>query len=386
MRRVVRVVRVVVVVGGLVVLSLAAWSVAIGPVAAWRVVTHGTTTVWDHLAYPGRDLEPASEPSPWPGPPAPLEPAPVVVDGASVTLEERLITSESLAFVVVRDGALTYEWYADGHDASIPSMLFSVTKSILSLLVGAAIDDGLIGGVDDPVTDYLPELADRGFDQVTLEQLLRMDSAVDYTESDNPFGEHVRFNYTDRLEEAILGLRVRDRPDEGFTYRSGDNALLGLVLARVLGERSISGYLQDRLREPLGMEHAARWSTDHEGGLERTWCCLATTARDLARVGQLVLDRGDWQGQQLIAEDWFDASVAPGFAPARWPAEYDGSPLANYGYQWWLTDHGATVSLGKDGQYLYVDRDHRTVIVRLGTSQGGASWVDTLRQVAAGQR
>ena len=106
-------------------------------------------------------------------------------------------------------------------------MLFSASKSITSLLIGAATDDGLIGSVLDPVTTYLPELADGGFDRVTIEDLLRMDSNLDYIEDDNPFGIHVEFNYTADLEGDILNLELRDEPDEAFRYKSGDNAVLG---------------------------------------------------------------------------------------------------------------------------------------------------------------
>ena len=128
-----------------------------------------------------------------------------------------------------------------------------------------------------------------------------MDMASTHVENDNHFGILVRFNYTADLENAILGLPRRDRPDEQFIYRSGDSALLGLVLARTLGDRSVSSYLQERLVDPPRMEHGGVWSIDRDGGLERTWCCLAMTARDLARVGQLALDRGQWDQGRVVS-------------------------------------------------------------------------------------
>jgi CubicO group peptidase (beta-lactamase class C family) len=261
-------------------------------------------------------------------------------------------------------------------------MVFSVTKSVLSLLVGAAIDDGIIGSVDDAVTDYLPEMSDAGFDGVTLEDLLRMDTDLAYVEDDNPFGIHVEFNYTDDLTGDILALGLRDEPDEVFRYKSGDNAILGLVLHRALGDLSITEYLHERLWEPLGAESGGIWSTDHEDGLERTWCCLAVSAPDLARLGQLAIQEGSWAGKQLIPADWLRASFAPGYDSNRWPADYADSPLESYGYQWWLTDEGARLALGKDGQYLYLDPKRSVVIVRLGDTQGGISWIPILEQVA----
>lgn len=366
---------------GLILVTMATWAIAIGPVAAWRVLTHGTTTVWDHLEYPGRDLSPSPTPFRWPQAVEQLQPPDVLVEGAALPLESLLVDRDALAFLVIDNGELVYEWYASGHSADQPSMVFSVTKSIFSLLFGAAIDDGLIGSVDDPVTAYLPELDEAGFSSVTLEDLLRMDSSMNYVEDDNPFGIHVEFNYTADLTTAILALQVREQPEPVFRYKSGDNALLGLVLARVLGDESITGYLQDRLWIPLGAEAGGVWSTDDDGGLERTWCCLALTARDLARFGQLVLEGGEWQGQRLLSPEWLVASFEAGFGAQRWPSDYDESPAVNYGYEWWLTED-AFVALGKGGQYLYIDPSRRVLVVRLGQTDGGIGWIDILRQVA----
>jgi len=365
----------------LAVIVLAAWSLAIGPVAVWRVLTHGTTTVWDHLEYPGRELSPSASPDPWPLAADPMSPPDVVVEGAAVPLVSLLADRDTLAFLVVDQGEVAYEWYAPGHGSDTPSMVFSVTKSIFSLLLGAAIDDGLIGSAADPVTLWVPELADRGFEMVTIADLLRMDSNLDYVEGDNPFGIHVEFNYTPDLTDSIMALRVKDEPDPQFRYKSGDNALLGLVLDRALGNETITGYLGERLWNPLGAEHSGIWSTDREEGLERTWCCLALTARDLARFGQLVLNHGEWDDQQLLSATWLEASFQPSYRTGRWPTDYADSPLVNYGYQWWLTED-ARVALGKGGQYLYVDPVRQVVIVRLGETQGDLGWVDILRQVA----
>lgn len=365
---------------GLLGLTMAAWAVAIGPEAMWRVLTHGTTTVWDHLEYPGRSTTASPFPLPWA---TRMTSEPMVsVEGEERILSEVLAERDALSFLVVQDGSLVYEWYAPDHDSATPSMLFSASKSVTSLLVGAAIEDELIEAVSDPVSRYVPELTDGGFDQVSIEDLLRMDSNSTYVESDNPFGVHVEFNYSADLEADILGLGVRDEPDIEFTYKSGDNAILGLILDRVLAPASITDYLQSRLLDPMGAEDTGIWSTDDSDGLERTWCCLALTARDFARFGQLALDRGNWNGTQLLPADWFEASFTPGYTADEWPADYDASRLTNYGYQWWLVGEEAVVAIGKDGQYLYVDFGGDLVIVRTGTSQGGIGWVDILAQLA----
>ena len=258
-----------------------------------------------------------------------------------------------------------------------------MTIAEIAAFLKGVTDDGLIGSVVDPVTTYLPELADGGFDRVTVEDLLRMDSNLDYIEDDNPFGIHVEFNYTADLEGDILNLQLRDEPDEAFRYKSGDNALLGLLLDRVLGDTSITDYLSTRLLAQMGSEHDGVWSTDNDDGLERTWCCLALTARDVARFGQLILNEGKWGGEQLISPDYLEASFAPAYGTDEWPADYDSPLLTSYGYQWWLIGDEAIVARGKDGQFLYVHPSHNVVIVRLGESHGGIGWVDLLHQIGS---
>jgi CubicO group peptidase (beta-lactamase class C family) len=351
---------------------------AIGPGITWELLSHGTTTVWDHLEYPTRSLDPSPENAPWPT--ASDTDMTNLPHGPGIL--EVLETGESLAFLVIHDGQVIGEWYREDHGPETPSMLFSASKSILSLMIGAAVDDGLIASVADPVTDYVPELNDGGFDRVALADLLRMDSSMDYVEDDNPFGIHIPFNYTRDLRGAILDLEVRDEPDPGFRYKSGDNALLGLVLERALGGESLTAYLERRLWDPLGAANTGSWNVDDEGGFERTWCCLAMTARDLARFGQLVAQDGEWGGEELISAGWVEASLAAGFSEGRWPADYSGSPLVNYGYQWWLLDDGSALALGKAGQYLYVDRDDDIVIVRLGEDQGDVLWIDLIQGLA----
>lgn len=368
----------------LFVAVMAAWAVAIGPEAVWRILRHGTTTVWDHAEYPGRPIAVSADSQPWNVlPVGEIEIPSIDIEGDIWELGDVLQRHDTLAFVIIEDGALAYEWYRDDHGPAIPSMLFSVSKSVTSLLVGAAIHDGLIHSVADPVTAYIPELADRGFDRVTVEDLLRMDSELDYIEDDNPFGIHVEFNYTADLEGDILNLQLRDEPDQAFRYKSGDNAVLGLLLDRALGSTSITDYLNTRLLAQMGSEHGGVWSTDDVDGLERTWCCLALTARDVARFGQLILNQGSWNDEQLVPLDYLEASFTPAYGADAWPPDYENSLLTSYGYQWWLIGEEAIVAFGKDGQYLYVHPNHNIVIVRLGESQGRIGWIDILHQIAA---
>ena len=227
---------------------MAIWSVVTGPVTVYRVITRGDTTVYDYKRFPGRSLTPSPVPYRFDvdlqdG----LLPETIHLDiSGGKTFDDLLETSKTLAFLIIQDDVLVFEYYGNGHSESAISQIFSTSKSILSILVGTAIDDGLITSVKDPVTKYVPELAGAGFENVTIENLLNMQSNMDYFENDNPFGEHVIFNFTNHLEDEILGLRVLTKPDRQFRYKSGDNALLGLILDRTLGDKTITQYIQER--------------------------------------------------------------------------------------------------------------------------------------------
>ncbi len=366
---------------GLAVVVIGVWMVAIGPTSVVRVLTNGTTTVWDHLRYPARTVASSSRPQPWETNLTDLSQLPVTLDDEVVRLEEVLGTTASLSFLVIDDGKLIYEWYADGHGPETTVMNFSITKTVLGMMIGAAIDDGLIGSVIDPVTDYLPEMTTGGLDQVNIEQLLIMGSSLDYVEDDNPFGRHVEFNYTPDLEEQTLRLEVRSQPDPTFIYKSGDFAVLGLILHRVLGEQSVAGYLEQRFWEPMGATHEAVWSTDHADGLERVWCCLATTARDLARLGQVISSNGMWGDSRILSEEWLANTLTPAYPPNQWPTDYQGSVFRNYGYGIWQMSGGAWAGQGKGGQYLYVQPERDIVVVRQGENTGNISWGSVISQI-----
>jgi CubicO group peptidase (beta-lactamase class C family) len=347
-----------------------------GLTAMGRLLKNGPTKIDDFKVYPGRLLQASSSPYHFNESRAGWLLAEFVEVGEEEfhDLQELLPGSDTIAFLILKKDELVYESYYQGHAAEALSQAFSVNKSITSALVGAAIADGYITAVEQPVTDYVPELIGRGFEGVTLEHLLTMTSGSGYVENDNPFGVHVLFNYTPDLEKMILDFRVVDEPGRVFLYKSGDTALASLALERALSPLTISEYMQQRLWEPLGMEYEGVWTVDQEGGLEKTWCCLAATARDFAKLGRLYLRSGDWEGQQLLPAEWVERSTQHGgVAKEVWGEDWQAVGFWNYGYGWWLAspEMGDYLALGKDGQYIYVNPLHETVIVRLGWSQGG---------------
>lgn len=357
------------------VLVMAAWIAVAGPVTVLRVIRYGDTQIDDYRFYPARPLSASAVPFRFAEDPlkdnrtlaVPFPP------GLTSELGELLAASDTIALLVLKNDRLAIEYYGQGHTRAALSQSFSMAKSFTSLLIGAAVADGLIESIDQPVTDFVPELAGRGFSAVTLRHLLTMTSGSDYVENDNPFGEHVILNYTPNLEEEILEFRVSDAPGTVWRYKSGDNALLGLALSQALAPKTITEYTQERLWTPLGMEYGGMWSLDDEGGLEKTWCCLAAAARDYLKLGRLVLNEGNWEGRQVVPADWIRQSTREGAIPAdAWDADYRRIGIWNYGLQWWLVSQqdGSALATGKDGQFLYVDPAADVVVLRLGWEMG----------------
>ncbi len=369
-----RLIRAFVGAAGVILLALVAWIVVAGPVTVFRIVRYGDTNIDDFSHYPGRELHPSDNPFHFSHAETLAVPHSTLLDyGSEGDLGRILEANDTIAFLVVQDDEILYERYFQGHTPASRSQIFSMSKSFTSALIGMAIEDGYIRSADQPITDFVPELAPAGFADVTIHHLLTMTSGSSYAENDNPFGEHVILNYTPRLEARILEFEMDGEPGARFRYKSGDNALLALALDRALGEETITEYTQRRLWTPLGMEDPGVWTIDHEDdGLEKTWCCLAASARDLAKFGRLYLNQGSWNDRQLLSPDWVEQSTRGQIPEDTWPAEFEAIGWWNYGYQWWLAsrDAGNYFALGKDGQILYLNPSEELIILRLGWSPG----------------
>ncbi len=373
----------------------ARWFIVAGPSGGYnavqRFIRYGSTTIDDFKHYPSRHLSASVSPYRFlelPGGWHVPEVVEVKADGPR-NLEDLLSTSVTIAFLIIKDDTIRFERYYNGHTATSLSQYFSVSKSFTSALIGAAIDDGIISSVDQSVVDFVPELKGHGFDHVTIRHLLTMTSGIDYVEDDNPFGLHVPFNYTSDIERMMLNFHMHVEPGTEWQYKSGDTALLSLMLSRALVPRTITAYAQQRIWAPLGMEQSGVWSLDRDDGLEKAWCCLAGTARDLAKLGRLYLMRGEWEGKRILSADWIEHSVRSGAIDnAIWPPNFRAAGFWSYGYSWWLLseDEGDYLAQGKDGQFLYVNPTRRTIIVRLGRSTGNlrlSQWVSVFRYLSS---
>jgi len=294
-------------------------------------------------------------------------------DGSN--FEDYLTKNKTVAFLVIHNDTIKYENYFNKYKKESIVASFSMAKSFTSFLIGCAIEDKYINSVNDPVTLYVPELKENGFDNVTIENLLQMTSGLDFNESySNPFGHAATFYYGRRLEKSTLKLKLKNNPNETTDYVSGNTQLLGLVLDRALKEKTISKYLEEKLWKQVGMEYNASWSIDKKkNGLEKTFCCLNARAIDFAKFGRLYLNKGNWNGNQIISESWVQNSTKIDTS--------NGSELG-YQYQWWIPNkEGDFIAEGILGQFIFVSPSENLIIVRLGEKYGNVNWEGTFEKI-----
>ncbi|QTN39637.1 serine hydrolase [Cryomorphaceae bacterium] len=287
---------------------------------------------------------------------------------SGIPFDTYLEQNKTVAFMIIQNDTILYENYFRKYDSTSIVPSFSMAKSVTSILIGCAIDDGFIDSIQEPITKYIPELASKGFDDVTIEHLLQMTSGIDYNESYvNPFGDAAAFYYGLNLRKQIEKMELAYPPGERFKYTSGTTQLLGLVLERSLDGPTITSYLQEKIWTPLGMEHDASWSIDRKkDGLEKTFCCLNATARDFAKLGRLYLNEGDWNGQRIISADWVAQSTK---------VDTSMGSRDYYQYQWWMPTPGVDfMAEGILGQFVYVHPEKNLIIVRLGRKYGDTYW------------
>ena len=300
---------------------------------------------------------------------APL-PASFMYLGAEVQTSEFITRTDSGALLVLKDGKVTFEqyWQTGGRDQTWLSM--SVAKSFISALIGIAVDQGLIGDITQPVTDYVPELAGSAYDNVRIKDILQMSSGASWNEDyGDPESDINRFGRVFALGGSMnefAATLVPGLPPGSYNrYNSTDTQVLGMLLTKVTG-RSVNDYMIEMLWHPMGAENVGYWLTDAEG-MEMAFGGLNITARDYAKLGEMYRMGGAFNGQQIVPADWVQASITPD-APHLMPGDNPQSdwPIG-YGQQWWIPegDVGEFMAIGVYNQFIYVAPASKTVIVKL---------------------
>ncbi len=282
----------------------------------------------------------------------------------SDTLRKVLEQNQSVAYLVIKNDSVLYEEYWDGYSDSSASNSFSMAKSIVSILVGIAIDEGKIHSVNEPVGNYLPGFGQGEKASITIKDVLNMASGLSFMESySTPFNNTTDAYYGKNLERLIGSLTVIETPGTINRYKSGDTQVLELLLKKVTGQ-SISDYASEKLWSRIGAEHDAYWSLDHTDGDEKAYCCFYSNARDFARLGKLYLQNGRWDSAQVVSSEWVQQSLSPNMLP-----DEHGALTSNYGLQWWIyqDEHvKGFYARGILGQYIVVLPEQNMLLVRLG--------------------
>ena len=273
-------------------------------------------------------------------------------------------TLRTTGFVVIQNDALLFEEYWDGFDDASVTNSFSAAKSIVAVLTGIAMTEGKIS-LFDSVATYLPEYANDPKGHNTVKDLLTMSSNLAWHESGgNPLSHNAEAYYGTDLKGLIDGLETEGEAGKEFLYKSGNTQLLGFVLEAAIGQ-SLNQYASEKLWGPIGAEHEALWNLDDVGGDEKAYCCYYATARDFARVGQLLLNDGRWNGNVII-----DERIVKSMRHYNGlPDAKNGEMQPKYGYSWWLEQYNGMelyYARGLYGQYIIVLPEYNAVAVRIG--------------------
>lgn len=264
--------------------------------------------------------------------------------------------------LVVQDGKIRLERYALNYGPSGRWTSFSVAKSFTSTLVGAAIRDGYIRSINDPVTRYVPDLAGGGYDGVTIRQLLTMTSGVkwneDYTDPNSDVARMFSEAVPAGRDPTVWYMRKLPResaPGTKWVYKTGETNLIGVLVERAT-RKSLADYLSEKVWKPWGMERDAFWMTNPAGS-EVSGCCLSVSLHDYARMGLFALSGG----KGVVPDGWF-AQATTNQVPI--PKDEGGF---GYGYQWWTMPGGRFAALGIFGQSIMVDPAKKLVVVMSGS-------------------
>lgn len=357
-------------------------SLRYSPEYAYREVFTNLGTVYDYRVFPERKLTAS---------PAPFRFAEDVSKetlvqeafqsdpGIGNNLDTFLADTRTQAFLVIRNDTILYERYFLGNQRDSVVTSFSTAKSFDSALIGIAIQEGYIKSVDDPITDYIPELAERDsrFKDIQIRHLLMMASGLRYN-TDRPISfsdDPLTYEFNDLRHLALTETQVVEQPGVTFLYNNYNPLLLGMILERATG-RSVTTYLQEKIWTPLGMEYDGSWSLDSDKtGFEKMESGINARAIDFAKFGRLYLNGGNWNGAQIVPAEWVAKS-------ARDNGLIQNAPIY-YGYMWWGEKCNPNsqdfLALGNLGQFIYVSPAKNLIIVRNGEEYGvkstGEEWV-----------
>ena len=295
-------------------------------------------------------------------------PATVNFEGASISFDEFLASTHTNAFLVIRDGVITYEKYLNGMGAQSRLPSYSVAKTMTSLMIGKLIDNGQLKESDTFVSILPAFKAGTTFDNVTIKDLLDMEAGVgvsdNYPTGPSGWGVAIAQMYASTDVDWFLmhNRKMREVPGVFAEYRSVDTQMLGMVIKKITN-KSLVDFFGENIWQKVGTAHTATWNVDRVGGTEKAFCCFNATARDYALVGAELIK----PASTIISSAWLRRISTPAVT-----LDYGWG----YGAQVWHPYAGINLMLGLHGQFVWMDQSNKTVIVKLSdepTSSDGRS-------------
>jgi CubicO group peptidase (beta-lactamase class C family) len=290
-------------------------------------------------------------------------PGEVIFNGEKVQFQDFLDTTHTNAFLIIRNGKITYEYYKEQKFSTTRLPSYSVAKTMTSLVVGQLIDQGKISE-SDTFVKFFPDYKTGGsFDEITIQQLLDMQSGVgvsdNYPSGPSGWGVAIAQMYASTDIPWFLkhNQKMDFEPGTQSIYRSVDPQMIGMIIQKVTGQ-SVSDYFAKNIWQAAGAENDATWNVDKVGGHEKTFCCFNAVARDYARIGQLVMNNGlvPENKRQVISASWMKRLVSP---VTRLDHDW------GYGAYMWHPYPGVSQMQGLHGQFIYADLPNKTLIVKL---------------------
>ena len=265
----------------------------------------------------------------------------------------------TVAYVVIHKDTIIAEKYYKGYSSNSSSNSFSMAKTLVSMMMGKALELGYINSLDDKVVDYIPELKGEFASDVRIIDLATMTSGLDWDEgTSNPFSPVAKQYFVSDVKELMLNQPIIEKPGEKNHYSSGNTQLLSILIERASGIKT-DKFFGDEIWSKINPDNDAYWQVDSKKrGNIKSFCCFHSNARDFSRLGKLYLNYGNWNGNQIIDSAFVKSSMKP------FLDDFDA-----YGIGLWLKKYkGLNVSLmsGHQGQYVIMIPEKELIITRLG--------------------
>ena len=356
-----------------------------------RVVLHWDSSVEDYRIFPKRVIQKSENPYVYT---ESINQAvgDIILDHSNkkLPLSEFVNKTKTTSFIIIKNDEIIYRQYANGYNENSTFTSFSMAKSVVSLLIGKAIEDGYIASVKQPISDYINEFKDLPIGNTTIEELLLMRSNIAYDEDKFLwFGDDtLTYWYDDLRQLALKHTKLTDKYNGAFHYNNYHPLLLGIILERSTGV-SVSQYFQNEIWQKIGAEYDSSWSLDSDkSGFEKMESGINFNAVDFIKIGSMILHNGYWNRQQIIDNDWLDVSTSCKFPLNN--DEYkntflDGKNIG-YKYMWYSVPSNQSgydiVAWGKSDQILYISPANDIVVLRTGKTDGGVdNWVNVIKGI-----